>query len=122
MTVFEKTDQVGGRNGELTVGKTSHDIGPTFLMMKFLLDEVFEETGRKSSDYLDFVELDPMYALDFGELVFRPSSDRDKLRAEVDRVFPGASTELDAFFSTEANRFQKMYPCLQKHSVSVCLN
>ena len=34
-------------------------------MMKFLLDELFMEGGRRSSDYLQFHRLDPMYSLNF---------------------------------------------------------
>ena len=73
------------------LGDYRFDIGPTFLMMKFILDAVFAETGRRAEDYMDFVELDPMYALDFGDRVFRPTRFPDKLAAEVERVFPGAS-------------------------------
>jgi hypothetical protein len=52
--VFEKAGVVGGRNAELTVGDFRFDLGPTFLMMKFVLDKAFEEAGEKSEDYLDF--------------------------------------------------------------------
>src|SRR3954470_8535353 len=61
--IFEKQDVIGGRNAELNLGEYSFDLGPTFLMMKFLLDELFVEGGRLSSDYLQFHRLDPMYSL-----------------------------------------------------------
>ena len=63
--VFEKQDVIGGRNAEVRLGEYRFDLGPTFLMMKFLLDELFAEGGRRSSDYLQFRKLDPMYALSF---------------------------------------------------------
>src|ERR1700734_785567 len=63
--VFEKQDIVGGRNAELRLGAYSFDLGPKFLMMKFLLDELFIEGGRFSSDSLQFHRLDPMYSLNF---------------------------------------------------------
>src|SRR5579871_572741 len=63
--VFEKQDVIGGRNAEVRLGEYRFDLGPTFLMMKFLLDELFAEGGRRSSDYLQFQRLDPMYALNF---------------------------------------------------------
>ena len=55
--VFEKQDVIGGRNAEVRLGEYRFDLGPTFLMMKFLLDELFVEGGRKSSDYLQFEKL-----------------------------------------------------------------
>src|SRR6201994_4564332 len=63
--VFEKQATVGGRNAEVALGDFRFDLGPTFLMMKFLLDELFAEGGRRSSDYLQFRKLDPMYSLNF---------------------------------------------------------
>ncbi len=63
VTVLEKADRVGGRNAELRVGDFVFDTGPTFLMMKFVLDEMFQETGRDGSEYMEFVFLDPMYRL-----------------------------------------------------------
>ena len=50
--VFEKQDVIGGRNAEVRLGDYRFDLGPTFLMMKFLLDELFAEGGRRSTDYL----------------------------------------------------------------------
>ena len=46
--VFEKQDVIGGRNAELRLGEYRFDLGPTFLMMKFLLDELFAEGGRRA--------------------------------------------------------------------------
>ena len=39
VTVLEKGDEVGGRNARLQLGEFCFDIGPTFLMMKFVLDD-----------------------------------------------------------------------------------
>ena len=61
--IFEKSDQVGGRNAAITKNGYKFDVGPTFLMMKFILDEVFNEAGRNIDDYLQSVKLDPMYRL-----------------------------------------------------------
>ncbi len=115
VTVLEKRDRVGGRNGELRVGEYSHDIGPTFLMMKFLLDSIFEITGRRVEDYMEFRLLDPMYELVHDGYSFFPTSDREKMRAEVARVFPGQEAGYETFMKREQVRFNRMYPCLQKH-------
>jgi len=114
VTVLEKENQVGGRNSELRLGDYRFDVGPTFLMMKFLLDEVFEATGRKSSDYLSFVRLDPMYELDFGEFSMFPTSDREAMKKEIGRVFPDQVEGFERFMRQERIRFLRMYPCLQK--------
>ena len=63
--VFERSSRVGGRTAEVALGQYRFDLGPTFLMMKFVLDELFEDAGRTTSDYLDCRALDPMYRLNF---------------------------------------------------------
>jgi phytoene desaturase len=68
--IFEKKDRVGGRNSNIDLDGYKFDVGPTFLMMKFLLDSIFEEIDAKTSDYMDFKRLDPMYELRFKDRNF----------------------------------------------------
>jgi phytoene desaturase len=117
--VFEKEPVVGGRNGEMAVGDFRFDIGPTFLMMKFALDNVFHEAGENSEDYLDFKPLDPMYRLMFPDFSMDVSSDREKMRAEIARCFPGEEKGLDKFFERESDRFRHIYACLEKDYSSI---
>lgn len=112
--VFEKQKVIGGRNAEVALGEYRFDLGPTFLMMKFLLDELFAETGCRSSDYLQFKQLDPMYRLQFAEKSMVAYSEPAAMRAEIERVFPGEGASLDRFLARESVRFEKLYPCLQK--------
>jgi phytoene desaturase len=112
--VFEKQDVIGGRNAELRLGEYSFDLGPTFLMMKFLLDELFVEGGRRSSDYLQFHRLDPMYSLNFPDKTMLTRSDPDAMKAEIEKHFPGESAGFDRFLKRESLRFEKLYPCLQQ--------
>lgn len=114
VSVFEKEEQVGGRNGEFVLDSYRFDIGPTFLMMKFILDEMFLEAGRRIEDYLDVRPLEPMYELRFADTTLRPSSDRARMRNEIERVFPGQGGGFERFMAREAQRFAYMYPCLQK--------
>jgi phytoene desaturase len=112
--VFEKAPRIGGRSSELILGPYRFDLGPTFLMMKYLLDELFEDAGRKSSDYMEFLALDPMYRLNFSGKTMLARSRPDEMRAEIDRVFPGEGEGFYRFLSAESVRFRKLYPCLQK--------
>jgi phytoene desaturase len=112
--VFEKEPTVGGRNGELTLGDFRFDIGPTFLMMKFVLDQAFEQAGRRSEDYLNFVRLDPMYRLAFENFSMDVTDDREKMKARIAEHFPGEEAGLDRFFDREGERFRHIYACLEK--------
>ena len=112
--VFEKQDVIGGRNAEVRLGEYRFDLGPTFLMMKFLLDELFAEGGRRSSDYLQFRKLDPMYSLNFPGKTMLARSHPDDMKAEIEKSFPGEGASFDRFLERESIRFEKLYPCLQK--------
>lgn len=112
--VFEKQDAIGGRNAEVRLGDYRFDLGPTFLMMKFLLDELFAEGGRRSSDYLQFRRLDPMYALSFADKTMLARNHPDAMRAEIETHFPGEGASFERFLKRESLRFEKLYPCLQK--------
>ena len=114
VNVFEKAPHVGGRTAEVSIGGYRFDLGPTFLMMKFLLDELFEDAGRETASYLDCRLLDPMYRLHFADKTMLARSRPDDMKAEIERVFPGEGAGLDRFLSAESVRFKKLYPCLQK--------
>ena len=114
VTVFEKDDRVGGRNAAIRLGPYIFDTGPTFLMMKFILDEVFEEAGCHSEDYLKFLKLEPMYRLQFEDVRLEPTTDQAAMLDQLDRAFPGNRDGYRRFMTAEKRRFEAMYPCLQK--------
>ena len=119
VTVFEKEPNVGGRNAAITRNGYKFDAGPTFLMMKFILDEVFEEAGRHIDDYLQCVKLEPMYRLQFEDLRLEPTTSREAMLQQLDTHFPGNRAGYDKFMQVEKRRFRLMYPCLQKDYATV---
>jgi phytoene desaturase len=112
--VFEKAPRIGGRNAELVLGEYRFDLGPTFLMMKYILDELFEECGRSIDQYLDCRQLDPMYRLYFPGKTMLVRTRPEDMRREIEKAFPGEGSSLDLFLSAESIRFEKLYPCLQR--------
>jgi phytoene desaturase len=114
VTILEKQDRVGGRNAELKVGDFSFDTGPTFLHQKFTLDEVFEEAGRKSEDYLDFVALDPMTRLTWDGVSMETTPDMHRMAQNVERAFPGHADGYNRFMEDHAVKMRAIYPCLQR--------
>lgn len=112
--LYEKNEVVGGRNAPIRAGDFTFDTGPTFLMMKFILDQMFHEVNRESSDYLSFTHLDPMYRLLFRDFAMDIHNDPARMKAEIARHFPGEESSLDAFYKTEASRFRHIFGCLQK--------
>ena len=114
VSIFDKNPEVGGRNRAIRLNGFTFDTGPTFLLMKGVLDEMFELCGKKSSDYLDFVPLSPMYRLEYDDRYINAYSERDKMRAELDRVFSEGSGSYDRFIKNERARFNRLYPCITR--------
>lgn len=114
VTVLEAKERVGGRNGSLHLGPYTFDIGPTFLMLNSILDEVFEEAGTSTNQLLQMRRLDPMYRLQFADRHLDVSDQPEKMKAEIARCFPGMETAYDDFLAREKKRFNALYPCLQK--------
>ncbi len=112
--IFEKEKQVGGRNAAIEMDGFKFDTGPTFLMMKFILDEIFEESGKQSDDYMEFIRLDPMYRLAFKDKTIDMTDDHEKLKTLINEHFPGDAAGYDRFLKREKVRYDRMYPCLQK--------
>lgn len=115
VSAFEKHSDVGGRNGAITSKGYTFDIGPTFLMMKFILDEVFQEAGKKCDDLLDFIPLNPMYELHFPDKKISIFSDPSMMKAEIEKIFPGHGHHFDEYLRNEKKRLEHLIPCLQKH-------
>jgi phytoene desaturase len=112
--IFEKQPRVGGRNGCLEIDGYRFDIGPTFLMMKFILEEVFELSGRRLEDYLDVRSVDPFYRLSFADgAEFLPTANQAEMKAQIDRLYPGDYAGYERFLKYEATKFERLKPCLQ---------
>jgi len=119
VTVLEMANEVGGRSAPIHLNDFTFDAGPTFLMMKHVLDEIFESCDRKSTDYLKFKLLDPMYQLNFKDTNIQISSDKEKMKAELNRVFPGNEKGLDRFYSKERKRYEKIIQNLYRDYSSI---
>lgn len=118
--IYEKEDQPGGRTSEINLDGYRFDVGPTFFMMKFILDEIFKESGKKSEDYLKFIKLSPMYRLITPDDRYIDSyQDKEKMRAELKRVFPGEEDGIDLFYKKEKKRYEKLLPILQKDNNNI---
>ncbi len=112
--IYEKQDYIGGRNSSFDMGGFKFDLGPTFLMMKFVLDEIFQIAGRNIDDYLDIREIDPLYRLVLpGGKDFYPTRDISMMKSEMERNFPGAFERYKEFLIEEKKKFDVLIPCLQ---------
>lgn len=112
--IYEKESEVGGRNGSIIQDGFKFDIGPTFLMLKPILDEVFKESGEDINKYLKFYDLDPMYELIFKDKKLKITKDHKLMKKYISETFPGEEKGFEQLLKTERIRYKRAYPCLQK--------
>lgn len=81
-TIFEKRDLPGGRAYVFKENGFTFDAGPTVITAPHCLEELFELAGRKMSDYVELMPVEPFYRLHWEDgYVFDYGSDlEDTLR------------------------------------------
>ncbi|WP_369793269.1 phytoene desaturase family protein, partial [Halobacillus sp. BBL2006] len=111
--VFEKQDYVGGRNGHFSLGEYTFDIGPTFLSMPHIVEEIFQLSGRNAHEYLDLIELSPMYELQFDGKRVPMYRNREKMLEVISEHFPGNERGYEHFMADTREKMQALLPLLQ---------
>lgn len=113
--IFEKQPYIGGRTSTFKIDAYTFDLGPTFLMMKYVLEEMFIGAGRKIEDYMDIKQVEPLYRIVYGDgREFLPVSNEDKMIEELNRVFPGNEEGYKRFRRDEKKKFDTLYACLKE--------
>jgi phytoene desaturase len=88
--VLEKRDKAGGRAYVYEQDGFKFDGGPTIITAPWLIDELFEAGGKKTSDYVNLVKIDPFYNIRFEDgTVFHYNDDRDVLREQISKFDDG---------------------------------
>lgn len=99
VTVFEKRENPGGRAYQLKRRGYTFDMGPSLITAPFILEKVFQAAGKKMSDYLDLVRLDPFYRIYFHDgTSIDYNGDAQKMKEEMGRLRPGDAERYDDFF------------------------
>lgn len=89
--LHERLGEPGGRCGRVEAGDFRFDLGPTILLMPFVLERTFAAVGRKLSDYLELVRCDPNYRITWRDgSTLTLTSELTRMREELERLEPGS--------------------------------
>ena len=93
VTIVEKRDKPGGRAYVYEQDGFTFDGGPTIITAPWLIHELFERSGRRTSDHVELVRIDPFYNIRFEDgSVFRYTGDRAEVIEQI-RQFDPADVE-----------------------------
>lgn len=70
VTILEKNAKVGGHAYSLEKNGYLFDMGPSLITAPAVIDEIFSAAGKKLSDYLDLIPLDPFYRIYYHDKSF----------------------------------------------------
>lgn len=93
----EKAPQPGGRLNQIKKDDFIFDVGPSFFSMPYEFEELIKDCGIEMP--FDFVELDPLYTVNFrgSDRKFSLYKDIDKLSEQFEGVEPNFKTKLTAY-------------------------
>ncbi|PAQ14683.1 phytoene desaturase [Bacillaceae bacterium SAOS 7] len=111
--VFEKQSYIGGRNAAIRLGEYQFDMGPTFLSMLHIVEELFVAARRNIRDYLQLVELDPMYELIFENKKLMMTRNKEQMKQQIDELYPGNSEGYERFLQETSKKMEALTPILQ---------
>jgi phytoene desaturase len=87
--LFEGRDKLGGRAYLYEQDGFRFDGGPTVITAPFLIDELFEISGRKPADYVKMVPVEPFYRIEFHDgRFFEYGSDEAQTEALISQFAP----------------------------------
>lgn len=111
--VYEKQPHVGGRTSSIQLGDYTFDMGPTFLNMLYIAEEIFELTGRKLEDYVELYDLNPMYQLIFHDKKLNMTRDAQEMIRQIDERFPGNADGYMRYMRDTKKKLEVLAPVLQ---------
>jgi phytoene desaturase len=99
-TVFERLDAPGGRASVFRQDGFTFDAGPTIVTAPFLFEELWALAGRRMTDDVDLVALDPFYDLVFDDgSKIACTGDHEAMRAAIAALSPDDARRFDAFMA-----------------------
>lgn len=119
--LYEKQAVPGGRCGRVEVDGFTFDLGPTILLMPFVLERTFASVGRKLADYLELTRCDPNYRVTYRDgSTLTLTSDLTRMREELERLEPGSFPRYLEFLAKGQVRHDvSMERFVSKHFASV---
>ena len=120
VTVYEKSDRIGGRSSCIELDGFRFDTGPTFFLYPQIIREIFTRCGF---DFDEMVQLDRLKHL--YDLVFENgprlslTTDPEQLENEIGKISPADARQVKRFLNDNKGKFERFIAPLQRPFNSV---
>lgn len=107
VSVIEQLDKPGGRAYVYEQDGFVFDAGPTIITVPFLFEELWTLFGKKFSDDVNLVPMDPYFQMQFDDGdVFNYWGDYDRLKEEIARFSKQDANRFDDFLAYSKKTFE----------------
>ncbi|MEW6076060.1 MAG: phytoene desaturase family protein [Candidatus Omnitrophota bacterium] len=113
VTVYEKLAHSGGRNNMLEDCAFKFDMGPSFVLMPDLFEELFRYCQKDIKDYLTLLALDPGYKIFYPDgTSFTVYKDSQRTAQEMERLEKGSSEAFERLIKEISKIYTQVKPLL----------
>jgi phytoene desaturase len=118
VALFEANERVGGRANRIERDGFRFDTGPSLLNYPWVFEQMFERAGRKMSDYVELVAVDPSITFRWNDgETLQLSSDLRKFLSECERLEPGCAPGVFAFLRESETKYRLAFEKLINQNV-----
>ena len=119
VTIYEAQPEIGGRTSRITLGDFAFDRGPTFFLMPYVLQEIFQAVRRDLNDSVDLRRLDPMYRLLIGQqggpdITIDATQDTSRMSAQLGALHPDDGRAFESFVAHNRKKLNAAEPILRR--------
>ncbi|GAB1545152.1 phytoene desaturase family protein [Scytonema sp. NUACC21] len=108
--IYEAADRVGGRMRGFEDGAYAFDTGPSILQVPRVYEELFTESGLKLSDYIRFLQLDPMMRVHFWDgSRLDLTSNLEAFKAQLAEIRPDLPQAFDKWYAEHERKNELGY-------------
>ena len=101
VTLLEKREKIGGRAYQLEDSGYVFDMGPSLITAPDIIDSIFRAGGRRLTDYVDLMPLDPYYRIYFHDGTHIDYvGDVERMKAQMARFDERDAGNLEKFLAT----------------------
>ena len=106
--LYEKNRTLGGKMGQISFNGYTFDTGPTLLTMPFVLDDLFQFTGNKMSDYIELLPVEPVCRYFYNNMKpFDASSNMQIMQNNIECSFSDSPKNYNRFIKYAERIYKK---------------
>lgn len=107
VTIFEKNARVGGHAYLLEKEGYRFDMGPSLITAPSVIEDIFNAAGKKLSDYLELIPLDPFYRIYFHDKTYIDYiDDADRMKQQMAAFNPDDAAQYDRFMAASRELYR----------------